>query len=284
MAATGAKKLTSKVWRKSSSVMSTRRTPGSWAALLISRSMGPWVAATLSSDLAQGVGVGDVADHGGRRRGVRASSAAQRVEPLGVAGQADDDRAGRGQVAAELRAQSGRGAGDDGHLAAVAAAEVGGCAGRRSGCGTDGQLRSGVDGSVESVGQSAERAELRRRGGQHGLAGHQHGQLAADADPPGGQRIGRVELAAGHGQRVVVAEHDGRRWPGGRRRVERQGGVAVGHGEHGAHRRRRGVVRGARGHVDDHLGHGEGAVGRGERAGAGRGDGVRQVERARGRR
>jgi hypothetical protein len=44
VAATGAKKFTSNVVRKSCSVMSTRRTPGSTAALLTRRSMGPCAA------------------------------------------------------------------------------------------------------------------------------------------------------------------------------------------------------------------------------------------------
>ena len=132
VAATGAKKLTSKVWRKSSSAMSTRRTPGSCAALLISRSMGPVAAATSSSAAPQGVGVGDVA--GDRRDAAcSASSAAKasrrsvlRARPTTVA-------PARARSTAELGPQAGRGPGDDGHLAAVAPAEVGRAAGSTGG-------------------------------------------------------------------------------------------------------------------------------------------------------
>ena len=46
VAATGAKKLTSKVRRKSSTVMSVNRTPGSCAALLMRRSIPPSVSIT----------------------------------------------------------------------------------------------------------------------------------------------------------------------------------------------------------------------------------------------
>ena len=63
---------------------------------------------------------------------MRHAARGQRVQPLGVAGEADDGRAGAGQVAAELRAQARRGAGDHGDLPGVAAAEVGRAGGERA--------------------------------------------------------------------------------------------------------------------------------------------------------
>ena len=192
VAATGAKKLTSKVWRKSSSVMSTSRTPGSCAALLTSRSTGPCAAATSSSarrraavSATSQVMVPDPGAEG-------AQVGRQLLEPLGVAGQADDGGTGPGQVDRELGAQAGRGAGDHGHLALVAPAEVGRAAGRgRSGsgpCAVSGSRGRRVRQLLEVGPQPG------RRLGQHVLAGHQRRQVAPHPHAPGRQRVRRVEL------------------------------------------------------------------------------------------
>ena len=195
VAATGAKKFTSKVWRKSSSVMSTSRTPGSWAALLTSRSTGPCAAAT-SSRARRRASVSAtsqvmVPDPGVKvRRSVASFSSRSvlRARPETVA-------PARARSTAELGAQAGRGPGDDGHPALVAAAEVG-WAGRGGEAGQDHAARqgAGAGGSVSSVQVGPEPG---RRLGQHVLAGHERRQVAPHPHAPRRQRVGRVELARG---------------------------------------------------------------------------------------
>ena len=112
---------------------------------------------------------------------------------------------------------------------------------------------------------------------QHVLPGHQRRQVTPHPHAPGRQRVRRVEGPLGHRQRLGVAEHDGRRpglFLGG---IEPEAGPPAVHGEDQMHvATRRHVL----GHAGDDLHHAEGAVGRGQRAGAGRGDRVGQVERA----
>ncbi len=96
--------------------------------------------------------------------------------------------------------------------------------------------------------------------------------------PPGGQCVGRVELAARHGHRLGIAEHDRRRAGRRSRLVQRQPRPPVGHREDEVH------VPAARlhvvGHAGHHLDHGEAAVGGRQRAGTGGRDRIGEVEHA----
>jgi hypothetical protein len=115
-------------------------------------------------------------------------------------------------------------------------------------------------------------SELESRLGQDRLAGDQDSQFTADAHPSGRERIGRIELAAGHGERVVVVHHDGHVGRHLTVRVTFDPDPVGIHAEDGAHA--------PVGCVIDHLGDGEGAVSDREGSGAGLGDGGGKVEAA----
>ncbi len=138
VAATAAKKLTSKTWRKSSSPMSTRRMPGVLCRVVDQHVDGSVRPRHLLEDAAQRARVGHVARVRRRFRRVLAQLHSQRVQPRRVARQPDDRRPGPGQVAAQLGAEPGRRAGDDDDLVGVAPAVRG-----RSGLGgTEGESHS----------------------------------------------------------------------------------------------------------------------------------------------
>ena len=172
-----------------------------------------------------------------------------------VPGQADDGGAGPGQVTAELRAQAGRGAGDDSDLALVAPAEAAGGATReKPGKATQPRLGAVPAGRP---GPSARRGRCRaappRRPARPGRPRAPPGHPAPAPVPRPGHRPGRARRAPWRA--LGVAEHDGRRAAQPSLGVQPHVGPAVGHREDHVHAAspRPPAPR----DTGDHLGHAE---------------------------